>query len=754
MSKQIYIIGVRSLVNRLKSVVAITVAMIVASCSSTKFVPDGYVMLNKVEVTKDDGYPDVNTSRYKSYVRQKGNQRWFSTLKVPLAIYSLAGRDTTKWMNRTLQSMGEPPEVFDTLMAQRSCNDLAALLRNEGYLQGRVDMSVRQKKKKVVDATFTLHPGVAYTLNEVSYDILDPYLDSLLTSSGMLHNGSALYRGDRFNVANLDAERKRITDLLVNRGFFRFNKDYITYRADTVAGVPKIDLTLVLRKYVVNRDSLGEHPVYTVRSVNYKSGDPEDDRIHLRESVLKANTFITPGKPYSAKDLQTTYNRFGRLQAVKYTNISFEEDAANRLLDCNIQLTTNKPHSISFQPEGTNTAGDLGAAASLTYQHHNLFRGSELLSLELRGAYENIKGLEGYSNEDFLEYSVEAKLQFPRFIAPFIPMPFIKRTNASSEVSLMYDLQNRPEYHRRVLSLAWKYKWNHTNHHDRYWIDLLDLNYVFMPWISDTFRHDYLEDDNNRNAILRYNYENLFIMKFGLGWAYNNGIDAIKVAVETSGNLLDLLANTLDVGHKEDGHTKIFDIAYAQYVKADIEYTHNIRFDYNNQLVMHAGLGIAYPYGNSTILPFEKRYFSGGANSVRGWSVRELGPGSFAGKDGNIDFINQTGDMKIDLNMEYRAHLFWKLNGALFVDAGNIWTIRNYTDQPGGQFRFDRFLKDMAVAYGMGVRMNFDFFILRFDFGMKAVNPSYREQGTTHYPLVHPRLSRDLTFHFAVGLPF
>ena len=735
--------------------------VLLASCSGTKFVSDEYSMLNKVEVKKDEGYPDLSTSKYKSYVRQRGNQRWFSAVKVPLGIYSMAGRDTTQWLNRMLKAMGEAPVIFDTLKAQQSCNDLAALLRNEGYLGGTVDMYLKQKKKKVVDATYVLHPGVAYTVNSLNYDIQDRRIDSLLRLSGMLNprheDGKSiemLETGGRFDVAKLDAERKRITDFLVNNGYYKFNKDYITYRADTVSGVPKVDLTLVLRRFLVSRDSLGPHPVYTVRSVNYMSGDPEDNNIHLRRNVLRNNTFVKIDKPYSAKDLQSTYNRFGRLQAIKYTNITFAEDAESKTLDCNIQLSTNEPHSISFQPEGTNTAGDLGAAAALTYQHRNLFRGSEMLSLELRGAYENIKGLEGYSNQDFLEYSVEAKLQFPRFIAPFVSLPFIQRTNASSEVSLMYDLQNRPEYHRRVLSLAWKYKWNYTNHHDRYWIDLLDLNYVFMPWISDTFRKDYLEDDTNRNAILRYNYENLFIMKFGLGWAYNNSEHAIKVAVETAGNVLDLFAKTFDMGKKEDGYTKIFNIAYAQYVKADFEYTKYIRFDYDNQLVLHAGLGIAYPYGNSKIQPFEKRYFSGGANSVRGWSVRGLGPGRFAGKNGTIDFINQTGDMKLDLNMEYRARLFWKFTGALFVDAGNIWTIRNYTDQPGGQFKFDRFWEEIAVAYGLGLRLNFDFFILRFDFGMKAVNPAYKEQGSTHYPIFNPRLSRDLTFHFAVGLPF
>ena len=170
-------------------------------------------------------------------------------------------------------------------------------------------------------------------------------------------------------------------------------------------------------------------------------------------------------------------------------------------------------------------------------------------------------------------------------------------------------------------------------------------------------------------------------------------------------------------------------------------------------MVFHTGFGIAWPYGNSSVLPFEKRYFSGGANSVRGWSVRSLGPGSFRGTDGRIDFINQTGDMKFDLNLEYRTKLFWKFNGAAFVDAGNIWTLRNYAEQPGGQFKFSEFYKQIAVAYGLGIRLNFDYFVLRFDMGMKAVNPAY-EDSHEHYAFLHPSLKRDFSFHFAVGLPF
>jgi len=281
----------------------------------------------------------------------------------------------------------------------------------------------------------------------------------------------------------------------------------------------------------------------------------------------------------------------------------------------------------------------------------------------------------------------------------------------------------------------------------------LDLNFVSMPWISETFKHDYLDSVSNRNAILRYNYENLFIMKIGAGLSYSDGVNAVKASVETAGNLLRGMSALTGAKMNEQEQYTFLGIAYAQYVKADVDFTHLITFDRHNQLALHAGFGIAYPYGNSTILPFEKRYFSGGANSVRGWSVRELGPGGYRGTDGRIDFINQTGDVKLDLNAELRSWLFWKIYGAVFLDAGNIWTIRNYDVQPNGQFRINDFYKQIAMAYGIGIRFNFDYFILRFDMGMKAINPAY-ETSNEHWAIIYPKFSRDFAFHFAVGLPF
>ncbi len=735
------------------SVLLCVATVLLASCSLTRYVPEDEYLLSKANVSIAEGkYSDISTSQWRSYIRQKPNARWFTLLPLPLATYSLSGRDSTKWLSRTLRSIGEAPVVYDSTEAVRTCANLRQLLYNGGYLQGQVQLATRRHGRKI-DLDYRLLPGKPYYIGKISYDIADPQIARMLQESAD-STRRLLYEGMQFDATRLDEERKRITTVLADSGYYRFHKEFITYSADTVGGSRQINLTLHLRMFSGHNQTDTLHTRYFVRSVSYASGEPTDTRIHLRRGVLEECTHIETGRPYSATALQQTYNHFGRLQAVKYTNIGFRGDGAGDSLDCNILLQTNKPSSISFQPEGTNTAGDLGAAATLSYQNSNLFRGSELLSVQLRGAYEAIHGLEGYSQQDFLEYSFETRLSFPRFIVPFLGRHVRRNASAVSEVSLLYDIQNRPEFHRRLLSAGWHYKWSFAGSRSRYQLDLLDLNYVFMPWISATFRKEYLESENSRNAILKYNYEDLFIVKTSLGYSYTGRNWALRANVESAGNLLSLGAGLFHAGKDDMGQYRLFNIAFAQYAKADFDITHSIQLDPSNQLVLHLGLGIAYPYGNSTVLPFEKRYFSGGANSVRGWSVRSLGPGKYMESDGRINFINQTGDMKLDLNLEYRTHLFWKLEGAAFVDAGNVWTLRDYAIQPGGQFRFDEFLSQLAVSYGLGIRFNFDYFILRFDCGMKAINPAYQQEHDEHYPLLHPDFKRDFAFHFAVGMPF
>ena len=223
-----------------------------------------------------------------------------------------------------------------------------------------------------------------------------------------------------------------------------------------------------------------------------------------------------------------------------------------------------------------------------------------------------------------------------------------------------------------------------------------------------------------------------------------------RVAIETAGAFLYAMSSIFHQ-HRDDGVYKIFGIQYAQYLKGEVDYTINHRFTTRNSISFHVGGGVAFPYGNSKMVPFEKRFYAGGANGVRGWSVRTLGPGSYDSHNSVTDFINQCGDISLVLNLEYRNKLFWVFEGAVFIDAGNIWTIRDYPNQPGGMFRLKSFYKEIAASYGIGLRMDFNYFLLRLDMGVKAHNPA---QGQDRWPLLNPSWKRDVAFHFSVGYPF
>ena len=748
-----------------------------ASCSVSKFIPEGEYLLDDVKVVSDD--KAVKPSDISGYNRQNPNSSWFSLVKVPMHIYSLSGTDTTRRINRFIQKLGDKPVIFDEEAAERSREDMQSALHNMGYMQADVRLRKETRKKKL-RLKYLVHPGPAYRISHWDYDIQDDSVRRYMAG----YASQLMHEGMRFDVNTLDQERQQMTNHLQDRGFYRFNKEYVTCTADTVRGTHLVDLTFHIAPY--DATSHTTHARYRIGEVNVvtdfdmthamRQDFARFDSLHykglnifyrerpfLKPEVLSQNIAITPDSFYSDSLLQHTRSSLGRLHAIKYTDIRFQEDAADSTrLDCHVLLSRNKVNSFSAELEGTNSAGDLGAAASLSYQNRNLFNGSELFTFKVRGAYEAVTGLQGYSNENYVEYGVEASINFPRFLFPFISAEVRQRTQATSEIGIQFNSQERPEFGRRAASVTWGYRWTYK----RKWqhrVDVLDLNYVYMPWISSTFREEYLDNPENSNSILRYNYENLLIMKAGYGFTYHsdgresrtasNNSYSIRFNIESSGNLLYAFSHMLNATRNEDHQYTVANIAYAQYIKTDIDFTKSFRIDHRNSIVFHVGMGVAYPYGNSRILPFEKRYFSGGANSVRGWSVRRLGPGSFAGNDRNIDFINQSGDIKLDLNLEYRTKLFWKLNGAFFVDAGNIWTIRDYEEQPGGAFRFDSFYKQIAVSYGLGLRFDFDYFILRFDAGMKAVNPAYRNS-KEHYPLIHPDFGRDFAFHFAVGYPF
>ncbi|MBO5079844.1 MAG: BamA/TamA family outer membrane protein [Bacteroidaceae bacterium] len=759
----------------------ITLVALLTSCSVNKFIPEEHYLLDEVHIISDT--EEVQPSMFTSYIRQNPNAKWFNLVKVPMHIYCMSGKDSTNSFNRFLQKLGDAPVIYDAIVTQKSQREIEKAVRNMGYMRAKVELETEVKKNRI-KVNYRIKAGRPYIIQQIAYNIDDMTINDFIEKD-TIH--SYLHTGMPFDVVALDNERNRITKLLQNNGYYKFHKDFIVYQADTVRNTFQVNLTMKLLPFQLKKEDVPtKHRQYTIRNVNFLTEDNlinqennytgyqslqhkglqifYQDKMYIRPNTLSNFNYIRPNKLYSEQDVQNTYTSMGRLRALKYTNIRFDEvlDNDSAQLDANVLLTKGKNQSLSFEIEGTNSAGDLGAAASMTFQHRNVFKGSETFTMKVRGAYEAITGLqEGYENDDYKEYGIEASLNFPEFKFPFLSADFKRKIRATSEVSLSFNSQNRPEFTRTLASAKWGYRWvDRKSSQHRF--DLLDVNYIYVPWKSENFKN-YLENLTDRNSILIKSYEDQLIVRMGYTYTYNSANDksrtstnrnsySIRMNLEEAGNLLYLGSKAIHSAPKEDKGYVIANIPFAQYIKGDIDFARNWNIDERNSLVFHIGMGVAYPYGNSQVLPFEKRYFSGGPNSVRGWSVRSLGPGSYKGTEGNMNYINHSGDIKLDVNLEYRTHLFWKFNGAAFIDAGNIWNIRDYEGQEEGTFRFNRFYKQLAVAYGLGLRFDLDYLIIRFDGGMKAVNPM--KTGKDKYPFLRPKFSRDFAFHFAVGYPF
>lgn len=775
---------------------------IAVSCSPVKHVPQGEYLLDKVKIETTGTEGQLDTEELVNFLRQAPNHKVLGFAKLQLATYSLSGADTTRWYNRWLRRVGQAPVIYDPELTEASRRQLEQAIVNRGYLNATVSTdTISNPVKKRMEVRYLINAGSPHRISSIDYNIDDPAVRHIVladTSVADIHAGMPLDR------TMLDNERTRIATILRNAGYFEFNREFINYTADTVAGSKDVALTLNLRSPSARisesgqgsrtrlgalADSLlavdpGHHRYEFNRVVFLVEGEGGlgnlrdtveyhgktfvySDDCYLRPQLLDDMCYIEPGSEYSARAIERTYEALGRLSIVKFINIEME--AAGRkgstgLLDAYIHLSRNKKQGITAELEGTNSEGDLGFGLGLTYQHRNLARGSETLTTKLRASYESLSGnVDGLVNNRYTEYAAEVGITFPQFECPFLSKRIKQKFLASTEFAVSFNYQERPEYTRIIAGAAWKWKWQQqrTDELRRQTFDLIDINYVRLPRSTINF----IDQIAPSNPLLRYSYEDHFIMRLGYTYSHTNRrvatatsnafsiqpyVTSLRVSGETAGNLLYGLSSL--VGQKRsDGVYKILGIQYAQYVKGEIDYTYTRNLNSRNALSAHVGFGIAVPYGNSSMVPFEKRFYAGGANSVRGWGVRTLGPGAYDARNSVTDFINQCGDIRLDLSLEYRAKLFWVFEGALFIDAGNIWTIRNYENQPGGEFKFNKFYKQIAAAYGVGLRMDFTYFLLRFDLGFKAHNPA---QGQEAWPLLHPKWSRDANFHFAVGYPF
>lgn len=790
--------------------------MFIQSCSTTKFVPEGEYLLTSATVKSDKKV--IPSYEMETYIKQKPNFKTFALFKLPLFIYNLSGQDTTKWVNRTLKNAGDPPVLYDSTMLHQSVIDLRRMMTNKGYLNAEVipQVELKDKKAKIV---YDIRAGAPYRISDYKIDVND----SIISNPELFLRASRQERGQQeripvnidtllqwntlvkkngiFDLDMLDQERDRISSIFRRTGYYAFNKEYIGFEADTTLGNNKVDLDLSIYPFVLRSPDGHEietpHRRYVVKEVNlYVDYSPlEDGDIsqyretsvyeqggykikygprgeYIKPNVILNNCYIAPGTYYNENLTSLTYSALSQLQILKNVNISYTEFWENdsTKLRCIITCVPDKKQGISAEVEGTNSGGYFGVGGGIGYLHRNAFKGSEQFNVRLRGAYEAITPSFTSFTKNYFEIGGEASLTFPRFMFPFLKSDFKRRIHASTQFNSSYTFQRRPGFFTRtVLSTGVKYIWQDRRLSlNRHIFDLVDVSYVHLP--QNSLDTEFL---NSLSATARrYSFSDHFILSTGYTFSRSNvtsparrnlnqPIYSLRASVETAGNLLALAAKIANARPDSLGSKQVFGTNFAQYIRGTLDYSKTYQVDEKNAIAWHVGFGLAYPYGNykHIPIPIQKRFFSGGANGVRGWAVRELGPGSYYFRGTGIEtekdnFYNHSGDIRLDASIEYRSKIFWIVELGAFVDVGNIWTIKEYEGQEGGVFKFDRFYKEIAAAWGLGLRFDFNYVLIRLDCGWKAYDPS-NDPDTRKWPIGKPwKIRKNTAWHIAVGYPF
>ncbi len=758
------------------------VFLTITACNPTKYVPKGdYLLENyKIEQTQKK----VDKSELESYVKQKPNKRIIG-FRFHLSMYNLANPGKDNWFNNWLRTIGEEPVIFDEIATEKTTNQLRLYMRNKGYYDARVTDSVILKKK-TASVIYRIKPNVPYRIRNISYYFEDTTLRDPVLKDTV---NSLIHRGGLFDMNVLQQERERIETMLKNKGYYNFSKEFIYFDADTALINHKVDLEMGIKKYVIrNRDNLSrvvDHKKYKIRNVsinmNYEPGiDVENEKIDVNKidtlkydglrflyvkkplvkpQVLAQSDYILPGDLYRLDNVTKTYNHLSSLRLFKFVNMQFYEvekknsyeKADTGSLDCVIQLSPYTLQSYTVEVEGTNSSGNLGIAGNVIYQHKNLFGGAEALDFKIKGAIETLQEAYGRKFNNTLELGTEAKISIPKFLLPFRTEGFIKKFNPKTLLTIAYNYQRRPDYTRTIANASFGYYW-HGNRYLNHTVNPIEINLVKLPSISSTFKDQiagtYLENSYQQHLVAVSNYSFTFNNQ---NIKKNTDFMYFRFNFEEAGNLLTTF-NDLIHSHKVDGSYQLFGTQYSQYLKSDIDYRYYQQINESDKLVYRFFAGAAYPYGNAKAIPFEKEYFGGGANGIRAWQVRNLGPGSYHEETPSA-YPNKMADMKLEANLEYRFKLFWVLEGALFMDAGNIWAITSADERPGALFKWNKFYKDIAIGAGAGTRFDFSFFIFRFDVGLKLRDPSL-PSGSRWIPGSRPLTAKDFGFNIGIGYPF
>lgn len=765
-----------------QNAVLLVCIMLFASCNSTRFVPEGKYLLNKISVKADD--KNLKREELKTHIRQKENLRILGVLKFHLGVYNLSsGKRENNWLRR----IGEAPVLYDEFQTLRSKDQVEIYLRNKGYYNAKVkDSLVINQDKKKLNLIFYIKAGQPYRIRNYSYFIKDMNLRNVILKDSV---NQLLKTTDIFDLDVLNAERQRIARYLKNRGYYKFSEDFVSFQADSNFYSHQVDLTVNVDDALLKNDEqeVVKHQKYKIRDYQidptFKASDltgSQPDK-KLDTLVVRDYIFTYSGKLkyrpelffdlnrmkdsvyYCLLNAEKTYRALNRLKQFKLINISFTEtDAFTRdsipLLDCKMQLSPLPRQNFSVDVEGTNSSGNLGVAGNLNYQHRNVFGGAEVLDMQLRVARERQQINDSIFNTR--EYGFESSLTIPKFLSFIKARHLFTFQIPETKFTVGYNYQNRPDYTRTITNLKFGYNWK-TSNYKFHTLNLVDLNFVHLYNQDSTFINSI------RDLYIKSSFTDHLIFASSYSWMYNTqninkreDYKYYRLNLESAGNLLALYSGLINKDKTEvldtltnqvSSHYEILKTRFAQYLKGDFEYRYGHMIDKLSSIVGRAFVGIGVPYGNFNVLPFEKKYFTGGANGIRAWQVRSLGPGSYKAP---LDiYPNQSSDIKLEANLEYRFKLFWRMEGALFVDAGNIWAINYKDNREGAVFKIDQFYKQIAVGSGLGLRFDFTYFLFRLDLGMKMRDPSL-EAGKRFIPGSYKINGEHFNLSFAIGYPF
>jgi hypothetical protein len=764
--------------------------IIISSCNPTKYVPEGETLLdeNRIILNKEG----VKKSELQPYIKQTPNKQIFGT-KFYLGLYNLSDINKDKWPHKWLRDIGEEPVIFDINATEVSKEQIKSYVASKGYFDGKVKETIETEKRKS-KVFYNVDLPAPYTIRNLHYEIADSNIKTLFNFDSV---NCLIVRGHPYDVDVLQAERSRFERFIKDRGFYAFSSDNIFFRIDSTVGNRKVDIYYGIRNFAkvdpVKGVTYVPHSMYMVKNVyifpdfNPKNAieGGEAYRKSLDTTYYKGYYFISSNKKPEVKYdliLQALYIKpesfyagtiteqtqahllslkIYRLVNIFYNDSNDPEDAQGQILkiNCNIQLTLLTQQSYKVELEGTNSTGNVGGAVNLIYQHKNIFHGAELFSVKLKGAYEALAQNNNTKVSSTQEYGAETSLKLPQFLLPFVEKEnFVKKFNPSTNILAAYNYQAMPYYTRTMATASFGYNWKAGLYREHI-INPLQLNVVKLPPESiDSAFAAGIES----SSYLAYSYKDVLI--FGGNYSYifsdqkvRNSHDFwfLRFNAETAGNIL-WLAEKASGAEKTDGSYNILGQPFAQYVRSDIDLRYNYIFNDVSSIVYRGFIGVGIPYGNSKAIPFEKQYFSGGANGLRAWPVRSLGPGTFQPDSGA--FLNQTADIKLEANAEYRFKLFWIMEGAVFFDAGNIWSAKYDPERPGSQFLLNKFYKDIAIGTGAGLRFDFKFVIGRVDVGMKLRDPLLPEGSKwTIQPGPYNfknNFKNDFTMVVAIGYPF